>query len=145
MTQTVSIYTDGACRGNPGTGGWGAILMMGDHQREICGGALETTNNQMELMAAIEALKVLKRPCKVSITTDSKYVMKGMTEWIDNWRKNGFKTAQKKPVKNAHLWEELDQLCSIHEVSWHWVKGHAGHEYNERADFLANKGADSVS
>lgn len=143
--KEVRIYTDGACRGNPGIGGWGAILMIDEHKRELCGGEKETTNNRMEMMAAIEGLTALTQPCHVSLTTDSKYVLKGMTEWINNWRKNGFKTAQKKPVKNADLWERLDELCSKHDVDWHWVKGHAGHEMNERADFLANKGADQVS
>ena len=142
--KQVIIYTDGACRGNPGDGGWGAILMTGKHRKELWGGQHDTTNNQMELMAAIQALSALKKPCDVTVHTDSKYVMNGMKEWIHNWRKNGFKTAAKKPVKNAELWRQLDELCKTHTVDFQWVKGHAGHPENERADELANLGIDEL-
>ena len=140
----VEIYTDGACRGNPGPGGWGAILIAGKHRKELCGGAPETTNNRMELMAVIEALRALKRPCHILLHTDSQYVKKGITEWIHDWKRRGWKTAAKKPVKNADLWEMLDEAQSPHDIDWRWVKGHAGHPENERADELANLGVDGV-
>ncbi len=140
--KQVEIYTDGACRGNPGPGGWGVLLRSNSHEKELCGGALETTNNQMELLAAIKALESLKEPCQVELFTDSNYVKKGITEWIINWKKNGFKNSKKKPVVNAELWMRLDTIASQHKVNWQWVKGHAGHIDNERADELANKGLD---
>ena len=140
--KQVEIYTDGACRRNPGPGGWGALLRSNGHEKELCGGALETTNNQMELLAAIKALESLKEPCQVELFTDSNYVKKGITEWIINWKKNGFKNSKKKPVVNAELWMRLDTIASQHKVNWQWVKGHAGHIDNERADELANKGLD---
>jgi len=133
----VTIYTDGACSGNPGPGGYGAILTFGDHEREISGGEPHTTNNRMELMAAIAALEALKRPCKVDLHTDSQYVQQGISTWIKNWKRNGWRTADKKPVKNMDLWQRLDAVLARHEVRWHWVKGHDGHEMNERADQLA--------
>ncbi len=136
----VTIYTDGACSGNPGPGGWGAILMHGSNRKELSGGAADTTNNRMELMAAIEALTALKRPCKVDLFTDSVYVRDGITKWIHGWRRNGWRTADKKPVKNAELWQALEQALERHQVDWHWVKGHAGHPENERADELAREG-----
>src|SRR5690606_9557550 len=137
----VIIHTDGACKGNPGPGGWGAILQTGGgHEKELWGGEALTTNNRMELMAAIMALDALKRPCRVDLHTDSKYVMQGVTEWIRGWKARGWKTADKKPVKNEDLWRRLDEARSRHEVKWHWVKGHAGHALNERADGLANRG-----
>lgn len=144
MTQTVHIYTDGACKGNPGPGGWGALLRMGAHEKTIFGGEAQTTNNRMELRAAIEALSVLKRSCKVVLTTDSVYVKDGITRWIANWKANGWKTAAKKPVKNQDLWQALDQQIARHEVTWHWVKGHSGHPENERADALANAGIATI-
>ncbi len=140
MTKRIQIWTDGACSGNPGPGGWGALLQMGEHEKEISGGELETTNNQMELRAAIEALNTLKRKCEVDLHTDSKYVRSGITEWIHNWKRNGWKTAAKKPVKNVELWQALDEAISNHDVEWHWVKGHAGNPENERADELAGQG-----
>ena len=140
MTPKVVIYTDGACRGNPGPGGWGAILISGQHEREFCGGDLATTNNRMELMAAIQALEALKKPCKVELHTDSQYVMKGITEWVRGWKARGWKTAAKDPVKNEDLWRRLDEARQRHDVDWRWVKGHAGHELNERADELARRG-----
>ena len=133
----VEIFTDGACKGNPGPGGWGAVLRFGDKERELSGGESPTTNNRMELMAAIEALKALKRPCRVNLTTDSNYVRDGITRWIYGWRRNGWKTADKKPVKNAELWQALLDAAEPHRIDWHWVKGHAGHPENERADALA--------
>lgn len=133
----VEIFTDGACKGNPGPGGWGAILRFGDKERELSGGEALTTNNRMELIAAIEALKALKRPCHVQLTTDSNYVRDGITKWIYGWRRNGWKTADKKPVKNAELWQALMEATEPHRIDWHWVKGHAGHPENERADALA--------
>lgn len=136
----VDIYTDGACHGNPGPGGWGALLIFKSQEKEIYGGEEDTTNNRMELMAVIESLAVLKKKCTVTIYTDSKYVQKGMSEWIENWKKKGWKTANKKPVKNADLWQKLDLLTGKHAVQWQWVKGHAGHPENERADQLAQKG-----
>jgi ribonuclease HI len=140
MTKTVVIYTDGACSGNPGPGGWGAILTFDGHEREICGGEPDTTNNRMELMAAISALETLTRPCTVELHTDSQYLRGGVTGWMDNWKKRGWLTADKKPVKNIELWQRLDEARGRHDVSWHWVKGHAGHEMNERADELARQG-----
>ncbi len=136
----VTIYTDGACSGNPGPGGWGAILISGEHRKELNGGETETTNNRMELTAAIEALNALKRPCNVALYTDSVYVRDGITKWIHGWRRNGWRTADKKPVKNAELWQALEQALKRHKVDWHWVKGHAGHPENERADELAREG-----
>ena len=140
MTPTVLIYTDGACRGNPGPGGWGAVLISGGHRKEISGGDLATTNNRMELMAAIQALETLKKPCKVELHTDSQYVKNGVTTWIHGWKKRGWKTADKSPVKNEDLWKRIDLARSRHEVDWRWVKGHAGHVHNERADELARLG-----
>ena len=134
---TVEIFTDGACKGNPGPGGWGAILRSKGKERELSGGESPTTNNRMELMAAIEALKALKKPCRVQLWTDSNYVRDGITKWIHGWRRNGWKTADKKPVKNAELWQALLEACDPHRIEWHWVKGHAGHPENERADALA--------
>jgi ribonuclease HI len=136
----VEIFTDGACSGNPGPGGWGTILRMGEKERELSGGDRATTNNRMELMAAIQGLETLKRPCHVRLFTDSTYVKDGVTKWIHGWKKNGWKTADKKPVKNAELWQRLDAALGTHKVSWHWVKGHAGHDDNERADELARDG-----
>ena len=138
--KKVSIWTDGACSGNPGPGGWGALLRFGDVERELYDGEPNTTNNRMELMAAINALNALKQPCEVSLYTDSQYVKGGMTGWIHGWKKNGWKTAAKKPVKNVELWQALDEAVARHKISWHWVKGHAGHEENERADELARQG-----
>ena len=140
MTPYVIIYTDGACRGNPGPGGWGAILKFGDREREISGGELHTTNNRMELMAAIKALEALTRPCKVELHTDSQYVRTGISEWLAGWKKRGWKTAAKEPVKNEDLWRRLDEARARHTVDWRWVKGHNGHPLNERADALANHG-----
>lgn len=141
MTPKVVIYTDGACRGNPGPGGWGAILIAANGAtKELCGGDLATTNNRMELMAAIQALEALKKPCKVELHTDSTYVMKGISEWIRSWKARGWKTAAKDPVKNEDLWRRLDEARARHDVDWRWVKGHAGHELNERADELARLG-----
>ena len=138
--KQVEIYTDGACRGNPGPGGWGALLRSNGHEKELCGGQLDTTNNQMELLAAIKALESLKEPCKIDLFTDSKYVKNGITQWIINWKTNGFKNAKKKPVLNAELWIRLNTLVSEHDINWLWVKGHSGHIDNERADALANRG-----
>ncbi|MGX1099234.1 ribonuclease HI [Amorphus sp. MBR-141] len=140
----VIVHTDGACSGNPGPGGWGAILEWQGHVRELSGGERETTNNRMELTAAIEALKALTRKSSVDIFTDSQYVRGGITGWIKNWRRNGWRTSDKKPVKNADLWKALDELSQQHDVHWHWVRGHAGDERNERADELAREGVDSV-
>ncbi|WP_108879657.1 ribonuclease HI [Anderseniella sp. Alg231-50] len=136
----VTIYTDGACSGNPGPGGWGAILVHGETRKELSGGETETTNNRMELQAAIEALNALKRPCKVALYTDSVYVRDGITKWIKGWQRNGWRTAAKKPVKNAELWQALQAALQPHDIDWHWVKGHAGHPENERADELARAG-----
>ncbi|NBB92973.1 MAG: ribonuclease HI [Gammaproteobacteria bacterium] len=141
MSVAVHIWTDGACLGNPGPGGWGALLRWNGHERELSGGESETTNNRMELMAAIQGLESLKRPCRVILTTDSQYVRKGITEWMNNWKKNGWRTAAKKPVKNAELWQRLDRARDRHEVQWDWVKGHSGHPENERADELASEAA----
>jgi ribonuclease HI len=133
----VIIHTDGACSGNPGPGGWAAILAFSDREKELKGGELLTTNNRMELMAAIAALEALKRPCRVDLHTDSQYLRSGITSWITKWKQNGWRTADKKPVKNADLWRRLDAALSDHEIRWHWVRGHAGHDINERADLLA--------
>ncbi|MBV8635920.1 MAG: ribonuclease HI [Burkholderiaceae bacterium] len=140
----VEIYADGACKGNPGTGGWGALLISGENKKEMFGGERNTTNNRMELRAVIEALNALKRPCEVVVYTDSQYVQKGISEWIHGWKARGWKTAAKEPVKNAELWQELDEARNRHKVEWRWVKGHAGHAGNEAADALANRGAASV-
>ena len=142
--KEVIIYTDGACRGNPGPGGWGALIKFDTAEKEIFGGQNNTTNNQMELSAAIEGLSILKEPCNVELFTDSKYVMDGITQWIQNWKKNNWKTSAKKDVKNKALWQQLDHLMAYHQVQWHWVKGHSGDPGNETADFLANKGIDSI-
>jgi len=144
MTNKVEIFTDGACKGNPGKGGWGALLRFNGTEKELYGGEHDTTNNRMELTAAIEALKVLKRECHVDLTTDSQYVRKGITEWIENWKLKGWKNSQRKAVKNADLWKQLDLLAKKHHVKWHWVKGHSGHVENERADELANLGVESL-
>ncbi len=140
----VEIFTDGACRGNPGPGGWGALLCFGDKKKHLYGGEANTTNNRMELMAAIEALNHLKKPCRVSLTTDSQYVRKGITEWLANWQKRNWINSQKKPVKNKDLWQALLKASEPHEVEWHWVKGHSGHPGNEMADALANQGIDEL-
>ncbi len=140
MTPSVVIYTDGACRGNPGPGGWGAILISGAREREMCGGDLATTNNRMELMAAIQALEALKMPCKVELHTDSQYVKTGISVWVSGWKARGWKTAAKAPVKNEDLWRRLDQARARHDVDWRWVRGHNGHPLNERADALARRG-----
>lgn len=140
----VELYTDGACKGNPGPGGWGAWLRYGKNEKELFGGEKETTNNRMELKAAIEGLKALSRCCDVSLTTDSQYVKQGINSWMAGWKKNGWRTASKQPVKNKDLWQALDLECQRHNVEWHWVKGHAGHEGNERADMLANRGTEEA-
>lgn len=145
MTEHVEIFTDGACRGNPGPGGWGALLRYGEHEKQLYGGEPSTTNNRMELMAAIMALESLKRPCKVELTTDSQYVRMGITEWMANWKKRGWKNSAKKPVKNIDLWKRLEAAAAKHEIVWHWVKGHSGHDENELADELANRGIDELS
>lgn len=137
MSKVVEIYTDGACSGNPGPGGWGAVMRWNGHEKELCGGEAETTNNRMEMMAVIQALKAIKGHPKIEIYTDSKYVMQGITEWLDGWKARGWKTAGKKPVKNVDLWQRMDELVSRHDVTFHWVKGHDGHPENERADQLA--------
>ena len=142
--QRVTIHTDGACSGNPGPGGWAAILSFGDHEKELNGGEPHTTNNRMELMAAIAALEALKRPCSVDLHTDSQYLRNGIMSWINNWKRNGWKTSDKKPVKNADLWQLLDAQVKLHKLEWVWVKGHAGHPENERADALANRGIDEL-
>jgi ribonuclease HI len=143
-SSQVQIWTDGACKGNPGLGGWGALLRQGRHEKAIYGGEADTTNNRMELMAVIEALKALKRPCDVVVHTDSQYVQKGMNEWLVNWKRRGWRTADKKPVKNADLWQELDALVGQHTLEWRWVRGHAGDPGNERADELANLGVEQA-
>ncbi|MEP9378873.1 ribonuclease HI [Aquabacter sp. CN5-332] len=140
MTTPVEIWTDGACSGNPGPGGWGAILRSGTHEKELLGGEPHTTNNRMELMAAISALEALKKPCAVNLHTDSEYMRNGILKWLAGWKRNGWRTADKKPVKNQDLWERLDEALKRHQVEWHWVKGHAGNELNERADELAREG-----
>ena len=133
------MYTDGACSGNPGPGGWACVLIYGEHEKELSGGAAETTNNRMEMTAALEGLKILKRPCKVEFYTDSNYLKDGVTQWLAGWKKRGWKTAAKQPVKNQDIWEQLDQVIQTHQIEWHWVKGHAGDEYNERCDELARE------
>lgn len=138
--ETVEIFSDGACRGNPGPGGWGALLRAGTVEKELFGGEADTTNNRMELTAVIRALEALKRRSRVRLYTDSLYVQKGISQWIHEWKRRGWRTAEKKPVKNADLWRSLDALAALHDIEWHWVKGHAGHVENERADRLANKG-----
>ncbi len=138
--ERVEIYSDGACKGNPGPGGWGALLRYGEHEKELCGGADLTTNNRMELMAVIQALEALRRPVPVQVFTDSQYLRQGVTQWMTRWKRNGWKTADKQPVKNQDLWERLDRALADHRVEWHWVKGHSGHPGNERADALANRG-----
>ena len=143
MSQTVEIFTDGACKGNPGPGGWGVLLRYGTVEKELFGGEPETTNNRMELMAAIEGLKALKRPCSIILTTDSQYVRKGITEWMTGWKRKNWKTAAGQPVKNQDLWQMLDQQNQRHDIDWRWIKGHAGHRENEIADQLACKGAEA--
>jgi len=145
MNKVVELFTDGACKGNPGAGGWGVLLRYGDAEKELYGGEAETTNNRMELMAVIRGLGALKRPMRVRVITDSQYVKNGITQWIHNWKRNGWRTAAKKPVKNADLWQQLEQAVSQHEVEWTWVKGHAGHPENERADLLANRGVEELA
>jgi ribonuclease HI len=140
----VEMWTDGACKGNPGVGGWGALLRSGGHERELFGGEAVTTNNRMELTAVIEGLRALNQPCRVDLHVDSQYVMQGVTKWIAGWKRNGWRTADKKPVKNQDLWQELDAQVARHAISWHWVKGHAGDPGNEHADALANRGVDQV-
>ena len=144
MSDSVEMYTDGACKGNPGPGGWGVLMVCKGIEKELWGGERETTNNRMELMAAIQGLQALKRECEVLLVTDSQYVMKGINEWMVNWKKRGWKTASKEPVKNADLWQVLDQQVGRHKVTWQWVRGHIGHPGNERADQLANRGVDEV-
>ena len=144
MAEPVIIYTDGACKGNPGPGGWGALLMLGAVEKELFGGEALTTNNRMELTAVIEALTALKQPCEVAVYTDSQYVRQGIMTWIHNWKKNGWKTSDRKPVKNADLWQALDRLSANHKVAWHWIKGHADNPGNLRADALANRGVPSA-
>ena len=140
MTRRVTLYTDGACSGNPGPGGWGAVILYGEHRKTLCGGEPETTNNRMELRAAIEGLNALTRACPVDLHTDGQYVKNGITSWIHGWKRNGWKTADKKPVKNEELWRALEAALDRHDVTWHWVKGHAGHDLNEEADELARAG-----
>ena len=142
--KSVILYTDGACRGNPGPGGWGVWLRYGEHERELCGGEWETTNNRMELMAAIQGLSVLSSACQVQLFTDSKYVLQGITQWMPDWKKRNWKTAAKKPVKNVDLWKELDEQVARHQIDWQWVKGHSGDPGNDKADELANRGIDSL-
>jgi ribonuclease HI len=143
--EVVRIYADGACKGNPGPGGWGAILRVGGSEKEIFGGEPQTTNNRMELVAVIRALETLKHPSAVEVYTDSQYVQKGIAEWLHAWKRRGWRTADKKPVKNVDLWQELERLAGNHRITWHWVRGHAGHPENERADELANRGVDEMS
>ena len=143
-STTVEIFTDGACKGNPGPGGWGALLRYQGKEKSLFGGELDTTNNRMEMQAVIEALRSLKRPCDVKLTTDSIYVKNGITNWVAGWKQRNWKTAAKKPVKNVDLWKQLDEECAKHDVEWHWVKGHSGHRENEIADELANQGVDQV-
>jgi len=142
--QEVEIFTDGGCRGNPGIGGWGALLRFGNIEKDLSGSAQQATNNRMELTAAIEALRALKRPCKVTLTTDSQYVKNGVSQWMANWKRNNWKTAAKKPVKNQDLWQALDEALAQHEVCWQWVKGHSGHSENERVDAWANAAMDAL-
>jgi len=138
------VYIDGSCLGNPGPGGWGVLLRYGAHEKELFGGELETTNNRMELMAAIKGLEALTKPCKIKLTTDSQYVRQGITQWLAGWKKKNWMTASKQPVKNKELWQRLDSAVARHDIEWHWVKGHSGHAENERADYLANKGVEEV-
>jgi len=145
MDNKVTIYTDGGCRGNPGPGGWGVVLIYGGSEKDLYGYEEETTNNRMELMAAIQALEILKRPCQIDLTTDSQYVRQGIMTWMEGWKARGWKTASKKPVKNQDLWLRLDEASQKHDIIWHWVKGHTGHEGNERADDLANRAMDEKS
>jgi ribonuclease HI len=140
----VDLYSDGACKGNPGIGGWGALMRFGDHEKELCGGEAETTNNRMELTAVIEGLRSLKRTCPVRVHTDSQYVQKGIQDWLPGWKRKGWKTSSGQPVKNRDLWEALDRLAAEHRIEWHWVRGHAGHPENERADALANAGVEKA-
>jgi ribonuclease HI len=144
MGEPVEIYVDGACRGNPGPGGWGVVLRYRGHAKELYGGEDTTTNNRMELMAAIRGLEALRRPARVKMTTDSQYVKKGITEWLAQWKRRGWRTVSQQPVKNADLWRRLDEVASHHEITWHWVRGHSGLEGNERADALANRGIDEL-
>ncbi|MCG5499601.1 ribonuclease HI [Ectothiorhodospira lacustris] len=144
MTDVVEIFTDGACRGNPGPGGWGALLRFGGHEKRLNGNEPQTTNNRMELMAAIAALELLKRPCVVDLTTDSQYVKNGINQWLPNWKRRGWRTAAGEPVKNQDLWQRLDEAASRHQVRWHWVRGHTGHPENEQADRLANEAIDAL-
>ena len=144
MAATVEVFTDGACRGNPGPGGWGVILRYAGNEKELYGGEPVTTNNRMELTAVIRALEALKRSCRIRVVTDSQYVRNGITQWIHNWKRNGWRTADRKAVKNAELWRRLDELVRQHDVEWEWVKGHSGHPENERADALANRGIDEL-
>jgi len=144
MTKTVEIFTDGACRGNPGPGGWGVLLRYNGTEKELCGAEPDTTNNRMELTAAIRALEALKQSCQVQLTTDSNYVRHGITQWLANWKRKNWRTADKKPVKNVDLWQRLDELSRQHDIQWHWVKGHSGHAENERADALANLAIDNM-
>jgi ribonuclease HI len=145
VADSVKLYSDGACRGNPGPGGWGVVLRFGGREKTLHGGERLTTNNRMELTAVIRGLEALQRSCRVDVTTDSQYVRNGITQWIHNWKRNGWKTSARQPVKNADLWRRLDELASLHEVRWHWVKGHSGHPENELADQLANRGIDELS
>ena len=138
------MFTDGACRGNPGPGGWGVLITYGDHEKELCGGEADTTNNRMEILAAIRGLEALNRECHVDLHTDSQYLRRGITEWMPRWKRNGWRTSARKPVKNADLWRALDETVERHDVSWHWVKGHSGHTGNERADALANQGLEAA-
>ena len=140
VEPTIHIYSDGACKGNPGLGGWGALLVAGEHCKEICGGEPDTTNNRMEMTAVIRALEQIKRPSRVAVHTDSQYVQKGISEWLPGWKRRNWRTAEGKPVKNQDLWQRLDTLAQLHRIEWHWVRGHAGHPENERADALANQG-----
>lgn len=144
VSTETEMFTDGACRGNPGPGGWGVLLRFNDHEKTLYGAEAATTNNRMELMAAIKGLESLKRPCKVRLTTDSQYVMKGIQEWMDNWKRRGWKTATRKPVKNVDLWQRLDRIAREHDIEWRWVRGHSGHPENEQADMLANKAIDEL-
>lgn len=145
MNDKVNIFTDGACRGNPGPGGWGVLLQYGDTEKELWGGEQETTNNRMEMTAAIKGLKALTKPCQIIMYTDSQYLLRGITEWMPGWKKRGWTTASKKPVKNDDLWKNLDLLIQNHDIEWKWVRGHSGHPGNERADQLANRGIDSLN
>ncbi len=144
MAEKIQIYSDGACRGNPGPGGWGTLLKYNGTEKELYGAEANTTNNRMELMGAIMGLEALTRPCEVELTTDSQYVKNGITEWMDGWKSRNWKTAAKKPVKNQDLWQRLDEACKPHQIEWHWVKGHSGHDENEQVDLLANKAIDEM-